>query len=250
MSELYQVILFSLAGGVLSLIGGVALIKQSTKKQVINLATAFAAGALLAAAFFDLLVEAVEEGSAEQALQFCLVGIIGFFLLEQFLRWFHHHRPGIETDPSLSLIIIGDTLHNVIDGLAIGAAFLVNPATGIVTTAAVAAHEIPHEIGDFSLMLKKGASRAKVIIINVLSALATTVAAVGIFLVGSAVVVPLSPILAVAGGFFIYIAVSDIIPTINQRKQSKLLDPQVVFLLLGILVVAFVQRLLHDLIGH
>ena len=184
MSTLIQVLLFSLIGGVFSLVGGLLLLAD--KKRAITLtkyATPFAAGALLAAAFMDLLREAGHRGNTDTALSFALAGILGFFLLERFLRWFHHHHEHSDkSDPTASLIIIGDTVHNFIDGIAIAAGFLVSPSTGIVVTLAVAAHEIPQEIGDFGLLLHKGLSRASVIKVNILSALATTVGFISVLL--------------------------------------------------------------------
>ena len=158
MSSLWQVFVFSLIGGVISLIGGLLLLssKQNAHKLALY-ATPFAAGALLAAAFIDLLPEAAHMGSFDVALYATLGGILLFFMLERFLRWFHHHHEHEhdastkQTDPKVPLIVIGDTVHNFIDGIAIAAGFLVDPTTGLIVTLAVAAHEIPQEIGDFGL---------------------------------------------------------------------------------------------------
>src|SRR5690606_4025936 len=106
-------------------------------------------------------------------LKATLGGILIFFLLERFLRWFHHHHDEEDEaheDANASLIVIGDTLHNFIDGIAIAAGFLISVPTGIIVTLAVAAHEIPQEIGDFGLLLKKGYSKKKVLLVNALSA--------------------------------------------------------------------------------
>ena len=190
MSSLPQVIFFSLIGGVFSLIGGFFLIwSKKRAKTLAEYATPFAAGALLAAAFVDLLSEAAREGDIETALMFTMIGVLSFFVLERFLHWFHHHHEhkNKKTDPTTSLVIVGDTLHNFIDGVAIASGFLVSPSTGIVVTLAVAAHEIPQEIGDFGLLLHKGMDRAKVVWVNVLSALATTVAAVIFFQIGQSI---------------------------------------------------------------
>jgi zinc and cadmium transporter len=242
MATYFDVIFFSLIGGVISLIGGILLLsKQSTAGVLAKYATPFAAGALLAAVFLDLLPEGIAESTAEQVLVWTLVGIVGFFFLERFLSWFHHHHEHEDADnqSSKSLIIIGDTLHNALDGVAIAAAFLISVPAGIITTIAVAAHEIPQEIGDFGLLLSKGMSRKKVLLVNMLSALATTVFAVITFALGSADKLPIGALLGVSAGFLLYIAMSDIIPTIHHNTQkNKLTDIKPLLLLAGVIVVA------------
>jgi len=252
MATITQVIFFSLIGGVVSLTGGVLLLANKKRaRTLVKYATPFAAGALLAAAFVDLLGEASHVGDAEKALVGALLGIVGFFILERFLHWFHHHHEdenNSKTDANTSLIIIGDTVHNFIDGIAIAAAFLVSVPTGIVATLAVAAHEIPQEIGDFGLLLKKGMSRKNVIIANILSALATTVAAILFFTLGDQISLPLDIILGVVAGFFIYIAVSDIIPSIHKNEEKMIAGPQTIMLLVGVIVVSLVTTQLHEYI--
>lgn len=179
-----------------------------------------------------------------------LAGFIGFFLLERFLRWFHHHHehPGEKKHDGATkpLIIVGDTLHNFIDGLAIGVAFLVSPATGIITTVAVAAHEIPQEIGDFGLLLSKGMAKKRIVIVNILSALATVLGAVLVFGLGDSLPVSESALLALTAGFFIYIAASDIIPTIHAEQRAKTANIQAIILLVGILFVGVTTTVAHE----
>jgi len=244
MENLYLVIIFSLIGGVLSLVGGVFLLTRKKSAKLTGAATALAAGALLAAAFMDLIPEAVSKGDPHLVPLMILVGVLVFFILESSLHWFHHHsshntHKHDQTDPVVPLIVIGDTLHNAIDGIAIAAGFLIDPLSGIIITLAVAAHEIPQEIGDFGLLLHKGLKKSKVLIINALSALATTVSAVVFFLLGSSFEINLSPLLALIAGFFIYIALSDIIPGIHAEKKQKVLHS--IILLAG---VAFVGALI------
>jgi zinc and cadmium transporter len=252
MDTLFIVIFFSLIGGVFSLAGGFLLLaNKNHASSLAQYATSFAAGALLAAAFFDLLKEADHEGDIQVALTATLGGILGFFLLERFLRWFHHHHEHekeVKSDPSIPLIIIGDTVHNFIDGIAIAAAFLVDIPTGIIVTLAVAAHEIPQEIGDFGLLLHKGMSRKNVILVNISSAFATTIAAVIFYLLGTEVALPLDIILGFVAGFFIYIAVSDIIPDIHRAESERLAGPQTALLILGVVIVGIVTTNLHGVI--
>ena len=246
------------AGSILSLIGGVYLLYGGRGARTLQrLAVPFAAGALLAAAFLDLLPEAIEHGEAPQVLQFALGGIVLFFVLERSLSWFHHHHEhGSEPNHlghrkrNTSLIVIGDTLHNFIDGLAIGAAFLVDPAVGLITTAAIAAHEVPQEIGDFGLLLAKGMAQRKVLLVNLLSAVATVIGAVLVYGFGGELALSESLLLAVTAGFFIYIAASDIIPTIHAEPERRWANLQTIVLIGGIVLVGIAAQLVHGLAPH
>lgn len=252
MATYLDVIFFSLVGGVVSLIGGLLLLsREKVAKKLAQYATPFAAGALLAAVFLDLLKEGIEQDTASTVLTAALVGILIFFLAERFLRWFHHHHEHENgaSDPTTSLIVAGDTIHNAMDGVAIAAAFLVSVPTGIVTTMAVAAHEIPQEIGDFGLLLHKGMSRARVIWVNIFSAVATTGMAVLTFSLGSSEEIPLGVLFGVSAGFLLYIALSDVIPEIHQKSVPKrIFDWQPILLLLGVVLVGLAINISHGFI--
>ena len=250
-----QVILFSLLGGLLSLSGALLLFrdkKQATK--IVQYATPFAAGVLLAAAFAGLLPEAIDQsGDASGILMVTFAAFLAFFFLERFLQVFHHHHDHEDRKKksSTALIVIGDTLHNALDGVAIGAAFLINAPTGIVAAIAVALHEVPQEIGDFGLLLKNGVKHKKVILINVISALATTITAVVVFGFGNAESEIIPYLLGATAGFFIYIAASDIIPEIHSKSGAKL-DLRPWMLLLGAAAILIISPLAHEYIdaGH
>ncbi len=248
MATYAHIIFYSLIGGVFSLLGGVLLLsKKTVAERLARYATPFAAGALLAAAFFDLLPEAIEALAEGAAFRWLLGGLVLFFVLEHFLQWFHHHHEHDNgSRPTAPLIIVGDSLHNFIDGLAIGAAFLISVPTGIVTTLAVAAHEIPQEVGDFGLLLKAGYSRAQVLKINVLSALMTVVGALLVFWLGTEHSVPLGELLAITAGMFIYIAASDLIPDIHKNAKGKLSNIAVILLIGGIVSVGLVTEVAHE----
>lgn len=250
------VVFFALIGGVVSLIGGVLLLADAKRaKTVAEYATPFAAGALLAAAFLDLLKEGMETESASVVLAWTLAGLLLFFVLESALTWFHHHhehdhKDDNKVDPTVSLVVIGDTVHNFIDGAAIAAAFLVSVPVGIVTTLAIAIHEIPQEIGDFGLMLKKGMRRRQVLVVNAASALATVLGAVIFYQLGKTHEELIAVLLGATAGFFIYIAVSDIIPTIHESKTRRAINVKSLFLLLGVLVVGVTTTIAHNYIDH
>lgn len=252
MANYGHIIVFSLIGGVFSLVGGIILLsKQSWADALARYATPFSAGALLAAVFLDLLHEGVEKAEAYSVLLATLVGMIIFFFAERFLRWFHHHHEGEESqaDATTGLVIVGDTLHNALDGVAIAASFLVSVPTGIITTIAVAAHEIPQEIGDFGLLLSKGLSRKKVLLVNFLSALATLVFALITFWLGSDAKLPIGVLLGLSAGFLLYIAASDIIPTIHdETPKQKLFDVRPLLLVLGAVVVGITINVAHKYI--
>lgn len=232
------------------MLGGIILMTFKKRVKIAEYMTAFAAGALLAAAFIDVLPEAIEGGDTHNVLIWSLAGIIVFFLLESCISWFHKHGKAEDDhhklDPVVPMAIIGDTLHNFIDGVAIAAAFLVSPTSGIVVTFAVAAHEIPQEIGDFGLLLHKGLPRKKVIIANILSSLVTVIAAVTFYLIGDQMDISMAPALGLVAGFFIYIAASDIIPTIHDSKSKKLRTQKIIMLLAGLIVVGLAVSSLHS----
>lgn len=252
MANYGHIIIFSLLGGVFSLIGGVILLsKRSWADKLALYATPFAAGALLAAVFLDLLHEGIEKAVPYTVLLSALIGMIIFFFAERFLRWFHHHHNDGEkhADATTGLVIAGDTLHNALDGVAIAASFLVSVPTGIITTIAVAAHEIPQEIGDFGILLKKGLSRKKVLLVNALSACATLVFALVTFWLGSETTLPLGVLLGLSAGFLLYIAASDVIPSIHdETPENKLFDIRPLLLVLGAVVVGITINVAHKYI--
>lgn len=239
----YLIVLFwSLIGSVFSLVGGVVLVKNKHLRAVaIRYGLPFGAGALLAAAFLGILPEAVEMSDMQSVSIAALAGFLLFFVLERFLGWFHHHphhhHRGTRDTTHKWLVVIGDTVHNAVDGVAIGAAFLVNPAAGIGTAIAVAAHEIPQEIGDFGILLGKGMRPRRVILVNVLSALATVVTAMTTFALGGLYEINPALLLAAAAGLFIYIAASDIIPDIHEQPRREG-NRQTIMLFIGVLVIA------------
>ena len=211
------------AGSALSLVGGAGIfLAKKRRAKAIEIALPFGAGALLAAAFFDLLPESFNLGSPRRLLIWALVGFLAFFLLERLSSWFHHHHEHDalgRAEQQNRMVMVGDLLHNMIDGVAIAAAFLVNPATGFITTLAVSAHEIPKELGTFGILLSRGWRDKKVIFANILTAVGTLLAAIIVYLLGESVALPEAQLLALTAGLFIYIAASDIIPEIHEQPR-------------------------------
>lgn len=245
MSTLAYILLFTFLGSVSALIGGFILLsKEKFALKISHFLASFAAGVLLGTAFFDLLPEAIHEGERRDVDVFfyTLIGIVLFFLIERFIHWFHHHEEPHEhekeTKSTVPLIIIGDTVHNFIDGIVIAATFLVSIPLGIVTSLAVVTHEIPQEIGDFGLLLHKGLKRKKIIIFNLLSASAAFMGAMITYLLGGELVKGYIPIfLSLTAGFFIYIASSDLIPEIHYEKRRGFALIETLLLIFGIVVI-------------
>lgn len=210
----------------------------------------FAAGALLAAVFLDLFSEGLEQNSADVVMTAALIGILLFFMAERFIRWFHHHHQHGQKSPTVPLLITGDVVHNLLDGVAIAAAFMISIPTGIITTLAVAAHEIPQEVGEFGVLLSKGMSRRRVIIVNIFSSLVATGAAIATYFVGQTETLPLGIIFGLSAGFLLYVALSDIIPSLHENHNKKtLFDLEPVFLILGVVVVGAAGYLVHGFTG-
>lgn len=252
-ANLLHIVGFSLIGGVFSLIGGFVLLSSKKAMNALHAyATPFAAGALLATVFIDLVPEGIEESDASRVLIFVLLGLLSFFLLERLTHWFHHHHgEGDDARKNVPLIILGDTLHNALDGVVIASAFLISVPTGIVATIAVAAHEIPQEIADFGLLLARGLSRKKVILVNILSALSTVVAAVVVFSLGDSDTLPIGALLGLSAGFLLYIAASDILPSIHDHAPNKkLFDVQALLVLLGVGLVWVSVAISHQYIHN
>lgn len=248
MTVFAYVVIFSLIGGLFSLLGGVLLLsRKGLAEKLAAYAAPFAAGALLAAAFFELLPESIGRLAEGAATRWALLGLLTFFLLEHFLHWFHHHHEHPKDKPvtPAPLVVAGDTIHNLLDGIAIGAAFLISVPAGIVTAVAVAAHEIPQEIGDFGLLLKYGYDRKKVILINALSAIASTIGAVATYWIGTANELPIGELLAITAGMFIYIAASDLIPTIHSSTKQRAGYAAAALLLLGVFTVGIATEVAH-----
>lgn len=245
MTLLIYILIFSFIGSVVSIIGGtLLLLKEKFARKISHFLASFAAGTLLGTAFFDLLPEAMEfSQETTDIFLWALVGILVFFLIERFIH--HHGDYAEEGSQVVPLIVIGDTLHNFIDGVAMAASFLISIPLGIVTSLAVAAHEIPQEMGDFGLMLHKGISRARILLINLISAASALAGAVLTYMAKDSIEKLLPIILALTAGFFIYIAASNLIPEIHHTGNKKMAFWETILLFAGVLTVWVVISLLE-----
>lgn len=244
MSTLTYILLFTFLGSIGALVGGFILLSyEKIALKISHFLASFAAGVLLGAAFFDLLPEALHVGEEKgiDVFLWTLFGIIAFFLLERLIHWFHHHEEyhqyKKESKTTVPLIIIGDTVHNFIDGVVIAATFMISVPLGIVTSLAVFAHEIPQEIGDFGLLLHKGLSRKRIILVNVLSAGSAFLGAGITYASGNLLESYIPIFLALTAGFFIYIAASDLIPEIHYEKRKGFAFIESVLLICGVILI-------------
>ncbi len=225
----------------ISLVGVLTLAVSSKRMQTLLLyLVSFSAGALLGDVFLDLFPEMAKEGFTLQMGIYLLIGFLIFFILERFILWQHSHGEHKEEVHSMTyMVIIGDGVHNLIDGMVIAASFLVSIPLGIATTLAVIFHEIPQELGNFAILVHGGFSKAKALWYNFLSALTAIIGAVIvlIFMRGTEGEPPVF-LLSLAASGFIYIALTDIIPYLNREKGIKKSLFQLVWIILGALVMA------------
>jgi zinc and cadmium transporter len=238
----------SVAGGTLS--AGLAAAALALRATWVPMLVSFAIGALLGAAFLEILPHAFEAGDAHEVAAAVLGGIFGFFVLEKLLLWRHCHTEHCEVHDqhtsahdhgrSGALIIVGDTVHNFVDGMLIAAAFLQSTELGIVTAVAIIAHEIPQEVGDFLILLHSGYTRVRALAMNVLSSIATIVGGViGYF--SLQLLQAFQPtLLGIVAASMIYVAVADLIPGLHRRPELRDTAFQALLIALGIGAIAAV----------
>ena len=238
----------SVAGGTLS--AGLAAASLALRATWIPMLVSFAIGALLGAAFLEIIPHAFESGEPHQVAFSILGGIFAFFVLEKLLLWRHCHTEHCEVHDahdhgrSGTLIVIGDTVHNFVDGVLIAAAFLQSTELGVVTAVAIIAHEIPQEVGDFLILLHSGYSRVRALAMNLVSSAATLVGGV-IGYYGLQHFEGVEPILlGVVAASMIYVAVADLIPGLHRRPELRDTASQALLIALGIGTIALVGALL------
>ena len=257
MSVLAWIFAASFAGGALSVLAAAAFALTARSAWITHLIS-YAIGALLGAAFLEVLPHAIEaQGDAGTATAIVLAGILGFFVLEKLVLWRHCHDDHCEGHEAHAarddhgrsglLILVGDTFHNFVDGVLIAAAFMESVPLGLVTATAMIAHEIPQEIGDFVILLHSGYSRARALLFNMLSSLATLVGGVLAYVALPMVDGAVPVLLALACSSMIYVAVADLIPGLHRRPQLGATVQQVSLIGLGILSISGVHRLVDGL---
>lgn len=204
------------------------------------------AGALLGDAFLHLLPEAVENMENSMAIWFgVLAGIILFFSLEKIIHWRHCHEPTCESHPhTLGVMnLVGDGLHNLIDGMIIAGSFLVDVRLGVITTIAVISHEIPQEIGDFGVLIHAGYKAKKALLFNFFSGLFSILGALIVVLIGVYSENFINFIIPITAGGFIYIASSDLIPELKKDTSLNKTIKQLLGIFIGLALMLLLKFL-------
>ncbi len=242
----------SVAGGTLS--AGAAAFALLLRASWVPMLVSFAIGALLGAAFLEVIPHAFEQGNPHQAAAAILGGIFGFFVLEKLLLWRHCHTENCEVHDQHALphdqgrsgmmIVVGDTVHNFVDGVLIAAAFLQSTQLGVITAVAIVAHEIPQEVGDFLILLHSGYSKARALALNLLSSTATLFGGVLGFFALQALQSWEPVLLGIVAASMIYVAVADLIPGLHRQPELRDTAQQATLMALGIATIALVRVLI------
>lgn len=249
MSGVETILILSLIGGVGAMSGGaLLLLGKKASETIVHVLVSFAAGALLGVTFFELLPEAIEHaqevreagGTEINVFLWTLGGMLFFYFLDRGIHWFQYHEKihkGKHGTVNVPLVILGDSAHNFIDGVAIAVTYLVNPGVGIVTTIATVAHEVPQEIGDFAILLHEGLSKKRVLLINISSALLSVLGAVIAILIGERIEGIIPYALSLTAGFFLYIALTNLLPEIHNEEKKGYAFAETSFLVLGVIAI-------------
>ena len=262
---LLSIVVAAVAGGILSTLAAAATLRMHA--AWIPRFVSFAVGALLGAVFLELLPHALEEAPAQPVMLTVLIGLLAFFLLEKLVLWRHAHGHGEHSDereesehehalhgrgPALTdggrsglMILIGNAVHNFCDGIVIAAAFIADDALGVATTLAIVAHAVPQQVGDFAVLLHSGFARAKAFGYNIAAGAATLAGALAAYgaLAGMQQVLP--TVLAIAAASLLYVAVADLIPSLHRRSEPLETAKQMLWIALGIGIIAATHALLE-----
>jgi len=228
-----------------------------SKLKMVNYAdyfVSFAVGTLLGAAFLEIIPHAYELSRDLHQISFIvLIGILVFFILEKLLVWRHchgshceNHSPVVNHDVKKgSILIIGDCFHNFIDGILIASAFIVDINLGLITALAIIVHEIPQEISNFSILINSGYSLSRTLLMNVITGFAMIIGAILAYFVLNDLEFLIPIILAFAASSMIYVAISDLIPSLHKKVEIKQTFQQTFSIFLGVLIIYFLHSLIH-----
>lgn len=240
MDSLLTLILLALLGSVAGLIGGVIfLIKKDWAKVLSIYAIPYAAGVLLAVSILHLIPEVVEHIGKDGYL-YVLLAFLGAFIFEKYFASLHHHEGHNDTmqKSTIPLVIFGDTIHNFIDGIAIGAAFLTGPSFGLIVALSTFLHETPHEIGDFGVLMARGWTRRKTFIANLFSSLITIPGALFVYFFarnGQSSIIPI--MLSISAGIFLYLGASDFLPEIGEHESKARTIKKILLVIIGVFTI-------------
>ena len=209
--------------GLIGVVGAYGLIHFLAKnRSKILILVSFAAGSMLAVSFFDLLPEAIaEQGNVMLIMEYLVLGFVAFLLIEKAFFFYHCHEENCDRRASAKLVIIGDSVHNFLDGVAIAASFLVSPTLGIATTIAIIIHEIPQEFGDIGILVHAGYSKGKALFFNLISGLFAILGGLVGFYYLNRFESFIPYVLALTAGGFVYIAAADLLPEVHAESDTR-----------------------------
>ena len=227
----------SVLGGLGGLLvaSGILLINDSARSRLVPWLVSYAVGALLGVSMLAILPEALEQLPSQRVFGTLLIGILIFFVLEKLVLWRHCHTHDCEVhDGTVVPVLVGDAFHNFVDGAVIAAAVMTAVPLGVSTAIAVAAHEIPQEVGDFAILLHAGYSRSRALLLNLLSAGASALGAVAALIAFNVVPIILPYFLALAAASFLYVAMADLIPGLHRGRTDAHSLRQILLIAAGV----------------
>lgn len=260
MITLGWIIAFCLIGGSLTVLlaSALFLVPEKIRLQLEPHLVSFATGVLLGAAFLGLLPHALEPTngtSVHTVLTVVLAGVLVFFLLEKLMLWRHCHADHCEIHdanhmerpaaPAGALVLVGDGIHSLVDGVLIGAAFLTDIHLGVITALAIASHEVPQQVSNIVVLLKSGYTRMQAVFFSVITSATTVLGGILAFVSLDASTQFMPYILAIAAASFIYIAIADLIPGLHKRVQARAMFDQVSLISAGAILIYFSHSALH-----
>jgi zinc and cadmium transporter len=236
--ELAYILLATFIVSLISFVGVVCLaLKENILNKILLILIGLSAGALMGGAFLHLLPEAVEKSTGLDVYLFVLIGFILFFLIEKVLHWRHCHKGECDVHTFQYMNLVGDSIHNFIDGMIMAASFVVSVPLGITTTIAISTHEIPQEIGDFGVLLYGGFSKRRAITLNFVVALTAVLGGIVGYFVSNLIENIVLFILPFAAGGFIYIAATDLVPEIRKELDIRKYMATLLVFICGILIM-------------
>jgi zinc and cadmium transporter len=248
LSSLINIITATVIASLFSLVGIYALsLKENTLHKILLILIAFSAGSILGAAYFDLLPEAIELVEGSLVFVYITLGFVLFFFLERFIYWYHGHPHEADITAEFAdraaaegfayLNLIGDGVHNFIDGMVIAASFFVGFPVGLAATVAVIFHELPQEMGDYGILVYAGFKRSKALLLNFVVALAVVLGGLSAIFFLETTEALSGLLIAFSAGGFIYLAAAELIPELHKEKSLKKSAIQFVVFILGISLI-------------
>jgi len=219
------------------------MLKKGRTEKLIFYLVSLSVGALLGGAFLHLIPEAYEKLPNVNIFLFIIVGFLLFFCIEKFLHWHHCHKGNCKINPFAYMNLVGDGIHNFIDGMIVAVAYIASIPLGIITTFVIALHELPQEMGEFGVLVYAGYSKKKATFYNFLSGLTAIIGGIIGFFLYNYVDSLMIFILPIAAGGFLYIAASDLIPELKKEVSLKKSAISLLIVIIGISIMYFVRLL-------